>query len=227
MTRDWSDSDYVRIYHSVKTDEKLGAVYHDDRLFSWYVRLLLEAHLCYPTPAFIPRSLPERVLRGLVERGVILVTGDFYTVSGLVKERVEVTGRAGGIVRAATAERDGGRFAPTPPMGVVSDEIPDGREDIEVFVERFRRPPTPAQREVLDRSLRDHDVTGAKWAADIMRASPDDMIGAVIAASKAWRDQRGAEARAVEKAKPRRGIRDPLIQEIAATMAARETEGAA
>ena len=128
--------------------------------------------------------------------------------------------RAGGIVRAATAERgEGGRFGGTAPTPTVA--MPDDRADIEAFVEVKRRAPTPGQRRVLDIALSNHEVTGAKWAADIIYANPSNPIEAVLDADRAEREHRKAGAVAQEqesKERKRRGIQDPLIQEIAKAM---------
>lgn len=78
----------------------------------------------------------------------------------------------------------------------------DGRADLEAYVLIHRRAPSPRQRQLLDGLLERHDLTGPKWAADIMLRHPDDAIGAVIAADKAWRAERIAEAQAAEKPKP-------------------------
>jgi hypothetical protein len=54
-----------------------------------------------------------------------------------------------------------------------------------------------------------------------MRANPHDMIGAVIEASKRWRDERGAEARAEESVSRRRhkSMNEPWRQEYAIALA--------
>ena len=78
----------------------------------------------------------------------------------------------------------------------------DGRADLEAFLVITRRAPTPRQRRLLDDVLDRRDLTGPAWAADVMYRHPDDPIGAVIEADKAWRDERIAEAQAAEKPKP-------------------------
>jgi hypothetical protein len=120
----------------------------------------------------------------------------------------------------ATAERprnELGQFEPTAE-----------REDIAAYRERWHKAPTAGQRKVLDDVLRRHDVTGPKWAADIIRANPDDPIGAVLEADKAWRLERGTAADADEKASAERHQRrkDPLLEEIAAAVAERYREPA-
>jgi len=79
----------------------------------------------------------------------------------------------------------------------------DGRTDLEAFLVITRRAPTPRQRRLLDEMLDRHDLTGPAWAADVMYRHPDDPIGAVIEADKAWRAERIAEAQAAEKPKPK------------------------
>jgi hypothetical protein len=78
----------------------------------------------------------------------------------------------------------------------------DGREDLEAFLLIKRRAPTPRQRRLLDEVLDRHDLTGAAWAADVMLKHPDDPIGAVLEADKAWRAERIAAAQAAESPKP-------------------------
>lgn len=57
---------------------------------------------------------------------------------------------------------------------------------------------TDARKRVLDEILERHDVTGAAWAANIMRASPDDPFGAVMKADREWQAKRRSEADAEE-----------------------------
>lgn len=104
-------------------------------------------------------------------------------------------------------------------------ERPDGRADLEAFLVITRRAPTPRQRRLLDDVLDRHDLTGPAWAADVMYRHPDDPIGAVIEADKAWRQERIAAAQAAESPKPipRRSSGLPtstreLMDEMAAQM---------
>ena len=105
----------------------------------------------------------------------------------------------------------------------------DGRADLEAFLVITRRAPTPKQRRLLDEMLDRHDLTGPAWAADIMYHHPDDPIGAVIEADKAWRAERIAEAQAAEKPKPiprrSRGL-PQTTREIMAEMAILQRETA-
>lgn len=78
----------------------------------------------------------------------------------------------------------------------------DGRDDLEAFLVLRRRAPTPKQRRLLDEVLDRHDLTGPAWAADVMYKHPDDPIGAVLEADKAYRAERIAEAQAAEAPKP-------------------------
>lgn len=88
MTRDWADSDYVRVYHTVIDDPKFADVYGDDRTFAWWVRLLITADQAFPASAPLPRRLPDDVLAKLVEVDLIRpATNDHYTVAGMRKER--------------------------------------------------------------------------------------------------------------------------------------------
>lgn len=72
------------------------------------------------------------------------------------------------------------------------------RVDLAALLERGWKRVTPSQRRLLDEVLDRHDVTGAAWAARIIRATPPDSdpLAAVRAADSAWqRAQReGADA---------------------------------
>jgi hypothetical protein len=87
-------------------------------------------------------------------------------------------------------------------QGREEDKDEDGRADLEAFLLVRRRAPSPGQRKVLDEVMARHDLTGPKWAADLILRNPTDPIGAVIEADKAWRAERIAEAQAAEKPKP-------------------------
>ncbi len=218
MTRPWADYPHIRIYSSIFEDDKFLHVRDDNAAFAWYVRLLFIAHAAHPAPGYLPRRVPRKVLATLSDAGLIAHDASRFTMSGVALERAEVADlahRAGGTVRAATAERDeSGRFAPSqqPPAPLDaagpstadslrardderSNEDEDGREDVETFVLVRRRAPTAGQRRVLDSVLEYHPPS---WAAEIMRGRPDDPIGAVIEAQKAWRSTRKAEVVAGE-----------------------------
>lgn len=102
-----------------------------------------------------------------------------------------------------------------------------GRADLEAFCLVTRRAPTPRQRKVLDSVLDIHDESGPQWAADLILAHPDDPIGAVIAADKAWRAERLAEAQGAERKPPaprRRAVGLTGVNaELAALLRAQET----
>lgn len=117
-------------------------------------------------------------------------------------------GRHGGIAAATTPRtRDSsGHFAPKP--------VDTEREDIAAFIERWHKPPSARQRKILDDVLARHDVSGPAWAAEIMRAHPDDPIGAVLAADRAWRAERIEGARADEVASQARRLREPEPWEL-------------
>jgi hypothetical protein len=105
----------------------------------------------------------------------------------------------------------------------------DGRADLEMFLLLRRRAPTPKQRRLLDEVLDRHDLTGPEWSADIMAKHPDDPIGAVLEADKAYRAERIAEAQAADapKPKPRRPRGMPeTTKQIMAEMAILRKESA-
>jgi hypothetical protein len=85
--RDWAEADYVRVYQTVRDDPKFKTIYHDDRAFAAYVRLLMDADPVYPRRASIPAHLSSYARRVLTAAGVLQVEGPTYTLSGLAKER--------------------------------------------------------------------------------------------------------------------------------------------
>lgn len=85
--RDWSESEYVRIYQTLRDDPKYAEVYPDDRALAAYVRLLMDAEPVYPNRASVPAHLRPYARKVLVDAGILLVEGGRYTLSGLAKER--------------------------------------------------------------------------------------------------------------------------------------------
>lgn len=207
--------EYVRVYQSVVDDEKFVTIYDDDHHFATWVRLLMAADAMWPASCPIPANARKASLRALCEAGIVDVQGSRFRIRGLDKEREQRSESA----RNAAALRWHTERIPTPnadPMPSRAEpskaepsraEQPredrdDGRADLEAFLLLTRRTPTPRQRKLLDGLLDRHDLTGPKWAADIMMRHPDDPIGAVIAADREWRAERIAEAQAAEKPKP-------------------------
>jgi hypothetical protein len=96
----------------------------------------------------------------------------------------------------------------------------DGRYDLEAFLVVKRRPPSTAQRKVLDMA---GEHLGYQRVAELILGKPDDPIGAVIEADKAHVASRIAVAKAQEdeSAQRRRKARDPLQAEIAAALRAK------
>lgn len=79
---------YVRIYYSVRTDEKFRDVYPDDALFAAWVRLLMMADEAYPEPAHLPVGIRKSVVKKLVDAQIITVFGQsLFRVVGLDAER--------------------------------------------------------------------------------------------------------------------------------------------
>lgn len=208
---------YSRVYWSVMDDPKFDGIRSDVRLFGSWSLLLVVADMAYPAPAFVPRTIPKAALAKLSSAGLIdLLEGHLYRIRGLTAERERRK------VAATTRGPNGTRTVPkrdpdgdldeaeqrqsrdeTKTRQTRGDPDDDGRDDLETFLLITRRAPTVKQRRVLDEIVMSHDLTGPKWAADIMLRHPDDPIGAVIEADKAWRQERIEEARAAERPKPR------------------------
>ncbi len=205
---------YSRVYWSVMEDVKFDGIREDVRLFGSWSLLLVVADMAHPVPAYLPRTVPKMAVDKLAGVGLIdLLPGHRYRVHGLDAERERR--------RTAATNRvpPGTRMVPRRDLNGAQDETKtrrdkdeadarspeadDGRADLEAFLLVTRRAPTPKQRQLLDELLTRHDVNGPDWAASIILRHPDDPIGAVIAADKAWRDERIEEAKAADRPKPR------------------------
>jgi hypothetical protein len=216
-------SAYSRVYWSIADDPRFEAIYGDDHHLATWLRLLLIADQAHPASAHLPRIVHRASLRALLDSGLIdAMPGDRYRVHGLDAERERRR------TWATTRGPDGDRTVSSTdtersPNGAESSGLRrdetrldkgrrddareslngyDGRADLEAFVLITRRAPTARQRQLLDGLLTIHDLTGPQWAADIMLAHPEDPIGAVIEADKAYRAERIEEAKAQEKPKP-------------------------
>lgn len=120
--RDWSGSDYSRLYHSILDDPKFATVYPDDRAWALYTRLLMAADAAWPTRVAMPRSAGKYAIRILVEAEVITLAGDLVTIPALSKERAHRYGKGKGRPRYPSDE------TPTPEsnrseVGETSDSV--------------------------------------------------------------------------------------------------------
>lgn len=210
------DRKYVRVYYNDLIRD-YPEVWGDDAALATWLRMLATADPMWPTPPELSRSVKASPLRRLEAAGLVeRLPANRYRMKGMEAERAMRSQSA----RNAAAVRWQGDRTPRPDADAMPKrneqskdepkaraEPDDGREDLEAFLLITRRAPTHRQRVLLDGLLDRHDLTGAKWAADIMLRHPDDPIGAVIAADKEWRAERIAEAQAAEKPKPqpRRG----------------------
>lgn len=106
---DWTRAPFVRVFATLPRDHP--AVWVDDRLLAWYVRLLLRADQAWPGHAEFPRALPVDVEAALVEAAAIdpspVIPGG-YQVHGMARLRggIAARGQAGGLARAQGAPRD-------------------------------------------------------------------------------------------------------------------------
>ncbi len=194
--------------------------------------MLLPADMAYPAPAYIPPVVPRKSLAALVEAGLVdLLPGHLFRLHGLEDER---TKRAQAATRAVPK-----RVPPAPQLGPKRDpdgfqdeteardetkaEASDARADLDAFLLVRRRAPSPKQRAVMDRYVATFDVTGPQRAEKLILSHPDDPIGALIADLDGFRQERLAAAEKAEsKPRPRRGISDPVTQELARLLADRK-----
>lgn len=211
------DRKYVRVYHDDLIRD-YPEVYDDDALLSAWLRLLVIADQMWPTAPELPRSIKARPLARLTASGLVMVLPRHrYRIRGLDAERTRRAdaGRNAAAKRWHDKGNADGNADPMPSRDETSKAEPsrakseqsareteDGRADLEAFLVLTRRAPTPRQRRLLDEVLDRHDLTGPAWSADVMFKHPDDPIGAVIEADKAWRSERIAQAQAAESPKP-------------------------
>lgn len=109
---------YVRVYYRILEDPKFAAVYPDDPRLATWLRLLMAADNAWPHPAPIPRTVDPDAFAFLVDVGLVdLATNDLYRIHGLDAERMRrrEQGVAGGMARAATGARAGGRYTSVSP----------------------------------------------------------------------------------------------------------------
>lgn len=198
---------YSRVYWSIHEDAKFDGIRDDPKLMGSWLLLLVAADMAYPSPAYVVPTVSRSALARLVDAGLIdLLGGHRYRVHGLAAEREYRKQLA--TTRGPDADRTvPGRSPDGDQEGTKAkakqrrdeEEAYDGRDDLEAFLEVRRRAPSEKQRRILDEVLDRHDVTGPAWSAAIIRANPDDPIGAVIAADKQWKAERMAEAIQAER----------------------------
>lgn len=76
---------YSRLYHRFPSE--FDAVWKDDHALATWTRLLLLADASWPMRPPVPRSVRPKPLAVLVDAGLVVVTGDCYTIRGLDAER--------------------------------------------------------------------------------------------------------------------------------------------
>lgn len=205
---------FIRIYDDdLRRD--YPAIWADDRALATYSRLLSVADKMWPTHPELPRSVKPGPLASLERCGLIVRHEDHtYSVRGLNAERARRAAIATNAAHArwgtdsnadSTADALPRRDEKTPTRDDANarDLDDDGRADLEAFLLLKRRAPTAKQRALLDEVIARHDQTGPAWAADLMMRHPEDPIGAVIEADKAWRAERIAQAQEAERPKPK------------------------
>ena len=98
MTRERAP--YSRVYWSVLDDAKFDAVRSDMRHFGSWCLMLVLADMSYPSPAFVPPTVPRRSLTALADSGLIdLLAGSRYRIHGLDAERTRRSDLARDAVR--------------------------------------------------------------------------------------------------------------------------------
>ena len=212
------DPKYVRVYYSIRSDERFETIYGDDAALACWIRLLLDADAVWPAPASVPKSAKAGPYRKLIAAGIVeAVPGGFFRIHGLDPERAKRSHAA----RIANAVRWDSERSPN---GVRTDPQPrvrfdpskaetsrdetssaDGeRPDIDAFLGVRFRLPTPAQRTFMDAYCQVFDVTGPERAARLIWEHSDDPIGALKEDLHAFREGRRVEAIKADEPKPRR-----------------------
>lgn len=79
---------YARVYQSIRTDPRFAGIIESNELLGAWLRLLLHAESEWPESPPIPRSIPDDLLRPLVDAGIVeLHPADTYRIHGLDPER--------------------------------------------------------------------------------------------------------------------------------------------
>lgn len=206
------DRRYVRVYFSIRSDDRFEAIYGDDAALACWLRLLLDADAVWPAPASVPKSAKAGPYRKLIAAGLVEpMPGHLYRIHGLDRER-DMRGQSG---RNAAAVRWHSERTPNPDADAVlteqsraetnrAEQEQDERPDVEAFLGTRFRLPTPNQRTFMDTYCQVFDQTGPERAARLIWSHPDDPIGALKEDLTAFREGRRAEAVASEVPKPRR-----------------------
>jgi hypothetical protein len=93
---------YSRIYWSVMHDDKFDGIREDVRLFGTWSLLLVVADMAWPSPAYLPRTIPKAALGRLVACELIdELPGHRFRVHGMDAER----GKRQQYARNAAASR--------------------------------------------------------------------------------------------------------------------------
>ena len=208
-TRMSDDRKYIRVYFSIRSDDRFETIYGDDAALACWLRLLLDADAVWPAPASVPKAAKAGPYRKLIAAGIVEpMPGHLYRIHGLDHEREKRSQSA----RTAAAmrwqyERNADSMpsrAETSKAETSSAEQDDARCDVEAFLGVRFRLPTRAQRAFMDAYCQVFDVTGPDRAAKLIWAHPDDPIGALKADLTAFREERRTEAIKADVPKPRR-----------------------
>jgi hypothetical protein len=234
-----TEGEYVRVYHAIVDDPKFADVFDSDAALATWLRLLIVADQAWPASAHLPGNVKRRTFDLLVRVGLVdALPGWRYRIHGLDSERGARSDKA----RNAAAKRwHSGSSAtasdvPMPSKAEQEQEqeqskADDGRADLEAFLSVRYRPPTPAQRTLMDAYVQVFDVTGPARAARLILSNPDDPIGALKADLAAFRAERAEAARKSEEPKPapRRPARGltGVNAELAAMLREQDAKGAA
>jgi hypothetical protein len=106
---------YAKLHHSLPDERTFAHVWDDDHLLASWARLKVDADVAWPNAAVLPRWISAEVLAQLLDFGyVVLQSTERFRMPEVDEERQEQHERMarGGYIRASTAVRDEGRFAP-------------------------------------------------------------------------------------------------------------------
>jgi hypothetical protein len=185
-------------------DTLFDGIREDVRLFGSWSLLLVVADMAYPSPAYIPRTVPKVALSRLIECGLVeQLTGHRFRIRGMVKER---DGRSGTGRNAAEVRWQNERNANALPSKAKQEhkQSTDARDsDDPAWLVAWwqigrRRPPTAGQQKVINDFLRAFDVTGEKRLTRLFLDNPTDPIGAAMEDLRVFREKAKADAKADE-----------------------------
>jgi hypothetical protein len=174
---------YSRVYWTIRNDDRLKAVYPDDRLLATWLRLLIAADMAWPAPADLPRAANAKAVAALEAAGVITTVGHLFTFHGLDAERGRRTDAAASSAHARWgSSRDADASGSHPKRS--ADASGSQSERYASRAEPSRDEPSTPARAREDANGGDDDPASAYWTLSGRYPSTD---------ARKWLDDLSAE----------------------------------